>query len=64
MSGDTSALQLVLSGDPALFAIVRLSLLVSLSAVLLAALIGVPLGACSPSRGSTAARQSLSFSMR
>src|SRR5262245_31251239 len=45
MSGDASALQLVLSGDPSLFAIVRLSLLVSLSAVLLAALIGVPLGA-------------------
>jgi tungstate transport system permease protein len=45
MSGDTSALQLVLSGDPALFAIVRLSLLVSLCAVLLAALIGVPFGA-------------------
>jgi tungstate transport system permease protein len=40
-----SALQLVLSGDPALFAIVKLSLLVSLSAVLLAAMIGVPAGA-------------------
>jgi tungstate transport system permease protein len=45
MSSDVSALQLVLSGDPALFAIVRLSLLVSLSAVLFAALIGVPVGA-------------------
>jgi tungstate transport system permease protein len=45
MSGETSALQLVLTGDPALFAIVRLSLIVSLSAVALAALIGVPLGA-------------------
>ncbi|WP_065752178.1 ABC transporter permease [Bradyrhizobium paxllaeri] len=45
MSADTSALQLVLSGDPALFAIVRLSLYVSLSAVALAALIGIPLGA-------------------
>jgi tungstate transport system permease protein len=45
MSGDLSALQLVLSGDPGLFAIVRLSLLVSLSAVALAAFIGVPLGA-------------------
>ena len=42
---DQSALQLVLSGDPALFAIVRLSLYVSLSAVVLAALIGIPLGA-------------------
>ena len=40
-----TALQLVLSGDPALFAIVRLSLYVSLSAVVLAALIGIPLGA-------------------
>ena len=45
MSGDVSALQLVLTGDPGLFAIVRLSLLVSLSAVVLAALIGVPFGA-------------------
>ena len=33
------------SGDPALIAIVRLSLIVSLSAVFVAALIGVPLGA-------------------
>jgi tungstate transport system permease protein len=45
MPSDTTALQLVLSGDPALFAIVRLSLYVSLSAVVLAALIGIPLGA-------------------
>jgi tungstate transport system permease protein len=45
MTGDTSALQLVLSGDPALFAIVQLSLVMSLSAVLIAALIGVPAGA-------------------
>ena len=45
MTGDGSALQLVLSGDPGLFAIVRLSLLVSLSAVLFAALLGIPLGA-------------------
>jgi tungstate transport system permease protein len=45
MTNDVSALQLVLSGDPALFAIVRLSLYVSLSAVVLAALIGIPLGA-------------------
>jgi tungstate transport system permease protein len=45
MTGDLSALQLVLTGDPALFAIVRLSLLVSLSAVLFAALIGMPVGA-------------------
>ena len=35
MRGDVSALQLVLSGDPALFDIVRLSLVVSLSAVAL-----------------------------
>ena len=45
MPNDATALQLVLSGDPALFAIVRLSLYVSLSAVVLAALIGIPLGA-------------------
>jgi tungstate transport system permease protein len=45
MPQDLSALHLVLTGDPALFAIVRLSLLVSLSAVLFAALIGVPFGA-------------------
>ena len=45
MTEGESALQLVLSGDPGLVAIVRLSLLVSLSAVLLAALIGVPAGA-------------------
>ena len=45
MSPDASALQLVLTADPALVAIVRLSLIVSLSAVLLAALIGIPLGA-------------------
>jgi tungstate transport system permease protein len=42
---NVSALQLVLAGDPALIAIVRLSLIVSLSAVFVAALIAVPLGA-------------------
>src|SRR5579883_459928 len=41
----SSALHLVLTADPALFAIVRLALTVSLSAVFFAALIGVPLGA-------------------
>ncbi len=45
MPDNASALQLVLSGDPALFSIVLLAMIVSLSAVLLAALIGVPLGA-------------------
>ncbi|MET0633232.1 MAG: ABC transporter permease [Xanthobacteraceae bacterium] len=45
MPENVSALQLVLSGDPALFAIVRLSLLVSLAAVLFGALIGIPFGA-------------------
>src|SRR5689334_12508660 len=45
MTSDVSALHLLLTGDPALFAIVRLSLLVSLSAVLFASLIGVPAGA-------------------
>jgi tungstate transport system permease protein len=45
MRGDASALDLVLTGDPVLLAIVSLSLMVSLSAVLLAALVGVPVGA-------------------
>jgi tungstate transport system permease protein len=45
MPDDASALQLVLSGDATLLAIVRLSLLVSFSAVLCSALIGLPLGA-------------------
>jgi tungstate transport system permease protein len=45
MPEDASALQLVLSLDPTLVAIVRLSLIVSLSAVFVAALVGVPLGA-------------------
>ncbi len=45
MTDNTSALQLLLSGDPELFAIVRLSLQVSLSAVLFATLIGLPTGA-------------------
>jgi tungstate transport system permease protein len=45
MVGDSSALELVLTADPALFAIVRLALIVSLSAVFFAAVIGVPLGA-------------------
>jgi tungstate transport system permease protein len=45
MPDDVSALQLVLSGDPALLAIVRLSLVVSLCAAVLAALIGLPFGA-------------------
>ena len=45
MSDTASALQMVLDGDPALFAIVRLSLAVSLGATLLATLLGAPLGA-------------------
>jgi len=45
MRGDVSALQLVLTADPALMEIVRLSLVVSLSAVACAAVIGLPLGA-------------------
>lgn len=40
-----SAWQLIMSGDAALFAIVRLSLAVSLSAVVLAAIVGLPFGA-------------------
>jgi tungstate transport system permease protein len=45
MHSDTSALELILTADPALVAIVRLSLIVSLSAVAIAALIAIPLGA-------------------
>ncbi|MCX7311932.1 MAG: ABC transporter permease [Alphaproteobacteria bacterium] len=45
MPPETSALQMILTADPTLWAIVRLSLIVSLSAVVLAALIGIPLGA-------------------
>jgi tungstate transport system permease protein len=45
MPHDASALELILSGDPALITIVRLSLIVSLSAVAGAALIGLPCGA-------------------
>src|ERR1700746_2358123 len=45
MSDDVSALQLLLSGDPTLLAIVRLSLIVSLSPVVFGGLIGVPFGA-------------------
>jgi len=45
MADALNALELLLSADPTLWAIVRLSLVVSLSAVLLSALIGLPLGA-------------------
>jgi tungstate transport system permease protein len=45
MADQLTAWQLILNGDPALFAIVKLSLAVNLSAVVLAALIGMPLGA-------------------
>jgi len=45
MPEDASALSLVLGGDPTLYSIVRLSLLVSVSAVALAAIVGFPLGA-------------------
>jgi len=45
MPDNVSALDLVLTGDPALFAIVQLALIVSLSAAFAAAAIGIPLGA-------------------
>jgi tungstate transport system permease protein len=45
MAEDASAFHLLLTADPTLLAIVRLSLIVSLSAVLFAAMIGVPAGA-------------------
>src|SRR5215471_10858182 len=45
MPHDASALALILSADPALIAIVRLSLIVSLSAVAASAVVGLPIGA-------------------
>jgi tungstate transport system permease protein len=45
MPNHSSALQLIFTADPTLFAIVELSLLISLSATLIAALIGLPFGA-------------------
>jgi len=45
MPDSASALQLVLSGDPSLYSIVALSLYVSLGAVVLATLVGLPFGA-------------------
>jgi tungstate transport system permease protein len=45
MPDNFSALHLVLTADPALFAIVKLSLTVTLSAVLCSTLIGIPAGA-------------------
>ena len=45
MSGELSAFELLLTADPTLIAIVRLSLIVSLTATVLAALVAVPLGA-------------------
>jgi tungstate transport system permease protein len=45
MPDQSSAWELIISGDAGLFAIVRLSLAVSLSAVMIAALIGMPSGA-------------------
>src|SRR5882757_996550 len=45
MPDNVSALQLLLTADPTLLAIVRLSLLVSFAAVILGGLIGDPLGA-------------------
>jgi len=45
MGEGLSAWQLIANGDAALFAIVRLSIIVSLSAVVIATVIGLPLGA-------------------
>ena len=45
VQGGVSAFDLILGGDPALYAIIRLSLIVSVSATLLASAIGLPLGA-------------------
>jgi tungstate transport system permease protein len=45
MPETASALDLILGGDPTLYSIVRLSLFISLSAVVIGATIGMPLGA-------------------
>ena len=45
MQDGTSALMLVLGGDPGLYAIVRLSLVISLCATVLATLVALPIGA-------------------
>jgi tungstate transport system permease protein len=45
MPDNASALYLIMAADPALLAVVRLSLLVTLSAATIAAVIGIPLGA-------------------
>ena len=45
MAAGTSAWQLIITGDPTLYAIVFLSLKVGLTAVLIAGLFGLPLGA-------------------
>jgi tungstate transport system permease protein len=45
MPNDPSALHLILTGDPTLLAIVKLSLVVSLSATLFGTLVGLPFGA-------------------
>lgn len=45
MRSDASALELILAGDPALLAIVQLSLIVSLTAVAVSTLIAIPFGA-------------------
>src|SRR5260370_31571380 len=45
MQNGVSAFDLIIGGDPALYAIISLSLTVSISATLLAAAFGLPLGA-------------------
>jgi tungstate transport system permease protein len=45
MQGGVSAFDLIIGGDPALYAIIALSLIVSASATLFAAAIGLPFGA-------------------
>ncbi len=45
MHSYVAALELIMTGDPALFAIVRLSLIISLSAVAVSAVVGIPCGA-------------------
>jgi tungstate transport system permease protein len=64
MPDNVSALQLLLTADPTLLAIVRLSLLVSFAAVILGGLIGVPLGAAVALTRFVGREVGSSFSMR
>jgi tungstate transport system permease protein len=64
MQDGASAFDLILGGDPALYAVIRLSLTVSVSATLLASAIGLPLGAVGAGPVSGARRHVLPVGLR